>query len=156
MEEAFCDTLKSGFRFDSGFYDAKSAEMRKRRNFFQTKCQLADLGHQKFLIHQYYDMNDIPNPGEYVELDKMPDQNKTPVKMVTFNQTYIATQDFVVDFSHEYLNGIILENQVLLQYRGDNFEQTIHKNIEDFYRFSLNKDLVRALFEHRHDFIIGK
>ena len=43
LEEAFCKLMKTGMRFDSGFYDEKLLEVKKKRLFFRQRCKFYPL-----------------------------------------------------------------------------------------------------------------
>ena len=76
--------------------------------------------------------------------------------VVTFNQTWINNYEFIIDTSDDSLNNIILEKQILLQFLGTNFNDTLPKNIQEYFALTLNKDTVRTVFKHQEEYIIGK
>ena len=96
LQEAFCTALKTGMRFDSGYYDPIKQEMKKRRLFFRQRCKFYSLDEGKYLMHNFYDMSDLAVYGKWEKYDPNDILGNDiellrPETTVTLNQTYLNT-----------------------------------------------------------------
>lgn len=97
--ETMCGALAAGVTIRGQVYNKQLAKFEEEQLFFKMKCNLENIGGNKYAAHLYYDFDDVPISGlqnseniKYIQTDYYKETiNPGGMKMI-FNETWTHSQ----------------------------------------------------------------